>query len=133
MQTLKGRTCVMAGATQGDGRETVKALCAGGMNVVIMTHQAHMAVSLIKEVEDAGCEGKCVVNNGKEGCGPAELQPEVYKEIAGKFGSVDVVICNTGSNGKQFPLEEVDEELLMRDVKHLTAGSFGMLKAALPY
>ena len=132
MQTLKGRTCVMAGAAQGDGRETVKALCAGGMNVVVMTHQAQMAASLIEEVESAGFEGKCVVINGKEGCGPAELQPDVYEKAAEMFGSVDVIICNTGGNGKQLVLEDVDSELLMRDVKHLTEGSFGMLKAALP-
>ncbi|MCM1037779.1 MAG: SDR family oxidoreductase [Ruminococcus sp.] len=133
MQTLKGRTCVMAGAAQGDGRETVKSLCAGGMNVVIMTHQAQMAASLIEEVESAGSEGKCVVVEGKEGCGPAELQPDVYEKITGMFGSVDVVICNTGGSGKQMSLEDVDSEMMMRDVKHLTEGSFGMLKAALPY
>lgn len=133
MQTLKGRTCVMAGATQGDGRETVKALCAAGMNVVIMTHQVPMAESLIKEVEETGSEGKCVLIEGKEGGGPAELQECVYEEIENRFGSVDVIICNTGGSGKSTPLAETDGDEMMRDVKHLTEGSFGMLKTALPY
>lgn len=133
MQTLTGRTCVMAGATQGDGRDTVKALCAGGMNVVIMTHQAHMAASLIEEIKKADFEGKCVVIEGKKEEGPAEWQSSVYEEILKKFGSVDVIICNTGGNGKQNSLEETDSELLMREVKHLTEGSFRMLKTALPY
>ena len=132
MQTLTGRTCVMAGAAQGDGRETVKALCAGGMNVVIMTKQLSMANSLIAEIEAASYPGKCVMVEGKKD-GPAELQPGVYEEVARRFGSVDVVICNTGGNGKQLPIEEIDADFLMRDVKHLTAGSFGMLKAALPH
>ena len=48
MQTLAGRTCVFAGATAGDGVAAVKALCAGGMNVVMVTHQAQRAAALVE-------------------------------------------------------------------------------------
>ena len=48
MQTLVGRTCVFAGATAGDGVAAVKALCAGGMNVVMVTHQAQRAAALVE-------------------------------------------------------------------------------------
>ena len=43
---LEGRTCVFAGASGGDGAAAVKALCAGGMNVVMMTHQPAQAQKL---------------------------------------------------------------------------------------
>ena len=132
MQTLKGRTCVMAGAAQGDGRETVKALCAGGMNVVMVTHQLPMAESLIAEVHAAGSPGECAVIEGAEGEASPEFQTEVYEKLAARFGSVDVIVCNTGDSGRLLPLEEMDAGTLTADVDYLLSESFGMLRAALP-
>ena len=132
MQTLKGRTCVFAGATAGDGVEAVKILCAGGMNVVMMTHQAARAQMLVDEINALGYEGKCVAVGAGEH-GPAEQDPEVYERLIREFGSVDVVISNTGATGSARPMEEVTGETLMKNVGHLLAGAFDMMKAALPY
>ena len=132
MQTLKGRTCVFAGATGGDGVETVKILCAGGMNVVMMTHQAARAQALVDEVNALGYEGKCTAV-GEGDHGPAEQDPEVYERIEREFGSIDVVIANTGGSGSAIPMEELTSEMLMRNVSHLVSGAFNMMKTALPY
>ncbi|MGM9521579.1 MAG: SDR family NAD(P)-dependent oxidoreductase [Oscillospiraceae bacterium] len=132
MQTLTGRTCVFAGATAGDGRDAVKALCAGGMNVVLMTHQPEKAQSLIDEVKAAGCTGDCIAYARADG-GPAEQNPETYKELEKKYGSVDVVICNTGGNGKVGGIDDVTGEELMKGVEHLTLTSYLMMRTALPY
>lgn len=131
MQTLTGRTCIFAGASGGDGVEAVHALCRGGMNVVMMTHQAAQAEALVREIEKASCPGKCVAVAGDNG--PAERDPLKLKEIAEKFGSIDVVIANTGADGKRDSIETASEEQLLRDMEHLAGGSFAMLKTALPY
>ncbi len=132
MQTLKGRTCVFAGASGGDGVAAVKALCAGGMNVVMMTHMASQAQALVDEIKMMDLPGDCIAIGHTEH-GPAEHQPQVYQELAKRYGSVDVVISNTGTLGKQMELEEVTGEMLMEDISHLTLGAFHMLKTALPF
>lgn len=133
MQTLKGRICVMAGATAGDGRDTVKALCQGGMTVILMTHNPEAAGSLIEEVRNSGAEGKCVMFEGTGMSGPAEEQEKAYELIAAKYGSVDVIISNTGGNGKAQAIDNVSGDELMKDTEHLLKGSFNMMKAALPF
>ncbi|MCD7955751.1 MAG: SDR family oxidoreductase [Lachnospiraceae bacterium] len=131
MQTLKGRTCVFAGATAGDGVAAVKALCAGGMNVVMMTHQASRAQALVDEVNGMNLPGKCKAVGALES-GPAEESPEIYESLVQEFGSVDVIIANTGGFGENIPMEELTGDRLLRDVEHLLCGAFNMLRAALP-
>ena len=132
MQTLKGRTCVFAGATAGDGVEAVKILCRGGMNVVMMTHEAARAQALVDQVNSLGYEGRCAAV-GEGDHGPAEQDPEVYDRLEREYGSVDVIIHNTGATGSAAPMEELTSRQLMRNVEHLVSGSFDMLKTALPY
>lgn len=132
MQTLKGRTCVFTGGSGGDGVAAVKALCAGGMNVIIMTHMAAQAQSLVDEIKAMELPGKCIAIGATEK-GPAEEQPEIYQEVVEQFGSVDVVISNTGTLGKKTAFEEVTGEMLLENISHLTLGAFCMLQTALPF
>ncbi len=132
MQTLSGRTCVFSGGSGGDGVDAVKALCAGGMNVVLMTHQRAQAEALMEEINSSGAPGRCAMRCN-DGSGPAEVDSEVYKGLAEEFGSVDVIISNTGGSGRPIPMEEATEDYLMGEIRHLVGNSFGMLKTALPY
>ena len=131
MQTLKGRTCVFAGATAGDGIAAVKALCAGGMNVVMATHMAARAQALVDEIASMGLLGKCAAI-GVSPDGPAEESAATYEDLARQYGSVDVIISNTGTTGRAVPMEEVTTEELLHATGHLLGGAFGMLRAALP-
>lgn len=132
MQTLEGRTCVFAGATAGDGVDAVKELCTGGMNVVMTTHNAQRAQALVEEISNLQLPGKCIAV-GETPDGPAESNPSVYRMLEKQFGSVDVIIHNTGDTGPDIPMELLDTETLMKTVEHLTSGAFNMLKAALPF
>ncbi len=131
MQTLAGRTCIFAGGSGGDGVDTAKALCRGGMNVVLMTHQASQAQALVDEINSAGYEGQCIAVEGKNG--PAEHDPEILAELEQRFGSIDVVIANTGADGKRDDIETVDAERMIKDIGHLAGGSFKMLQTAIPF
>lgn len=132
MQTLEGRTCVFAGATAGDGVDAVKQLCAGGMNVIMMTHMVERAARLVDEINGMGLPGRCMAIGALE-TGPAEEDRSTYEKIAKEFGSVDVLISNTGSTGPDTAIEEVRPSALLHSVEHLLGGAFGMLSAALPY
>lgn len=133
MQTLAGRTCVFSGATGGDGVEAVRSLCAGGMNVVMMTHNETRAIELSAEINAMGFPGTCTYCVGGNGKEPAEVSGQSYEEIIKKFGSVDVIISNTGSNGKIDDLETLPYEEFQRNVDHLVVGAFRTMQTALPY
>ena len=131
MQTLGGRTCVFAGATAGDGPETVKALCAGGMNVAVLSHQPQAAERLRKEIEELGFSRRfvAIASNG----GAERSREASYHEIFERFGSIDVVICNTGGDGKADSIDTLEVSVLQRYINHLVGGSYEMLRAGLPY
>lgn len=133
MQTLKGRTCVFAGASGGDGVAAVKALCQGGMNVVMMTHQPAQAQKLLDEIAQSGYEGKCVAVQDGNVQTPPISDEEVFRQIAERFGGIDVVICNTGGDGFDDSIDTVDAQKLVHEIEHLMGGSYTMLKCALPY
>lgn len=132
MQTLQGRTCVFAGATAGDGVAAVKALCAGGMNVILMTHMASRAQALVDEICALNLPGKCVAVSATPN-GPAEEDPATYANLEQTFGSVDVIISNTGTTGRATAMEALDSKELMENVTHLLSSAFNMLQAALPF
>ncbi len=131
MQTLINRVCVMSGATAGDGVAVVKALCRGGMTVVMMTHSPERAASLVEEINALGYPGRCLAMAG-EGERPAEEDPAVYRRVQEMFGSVDVVISNTGGFGREAAIEDTTDEEFAFELDHLVGGSFRTLKAALP-
>lgn len=133
MQTLEGRTCVFAGGSGGDGVAAVKALCAGGMNVVLMTHQPAQAQSLIREIETLGYPGSCTAVQDGAVQEPPISDEEVFAGIARTYGTIDVIISNTGGDGFEDSIDTVGKEDLLHDVNHLLGGSYGMLKCALPY
>jgi NAD(P)-dependent dehydrogenase (short-subunit alcohol dehydrogenase family) len=130
---LSGRTCIFKGASGGDGVSAAKALCAGGMNVVMMTHQLEQAQKLVDEISNAQYTGRCVAVLDGDCQNPPKTDEQIYKEIFDEFGSLDVIICNTGGDGKEDSIDTVSKEQLMRDVEHLLGSSYVMLKTALPY
>lgn len=132
MQTLSGRTCVIAGGSAGDGIDTVRELCRAGMNVVVMTHQAERARALVEEINGLGFAGVCEAVGATEH-GPAEEDAEIYRYIEEKYGSVDVVISNTGDTGPAKEMEKLQREELLKEVDHLVSGAFQMAMAALPF
>lgn len=133
MQTLHGRTCVFAGASGGDGVASVHALCAAGMNVVMMTHQSEQAFYTCREIQQKHYPGTCSVVLDGNARTPPVRDEDVFREIYIQHGSLDVLICNIGGDGTEDCLDTVSREMLLREVDLLVGGSYNMLKCALPY
>ena len=125
MLSLAGRTCVFAGATGMVGRGAVRAMVEAGMNVVMVTHNPDSAAEIIRSLE--GLPGRCVAISNAKG------DAEVFADVAEMFGSVDVVISNTGGFNAPKALEDITVEELEKKVKHQLLGAFEMVKGALPY
>lgn len=125
MLTLQGRTCVFAGATGVVGRGAVQALAEAGMNVVMVTHNPDGAAEIVAAME--GKPGRCLaMSNDKD-------DSLIYQAVEEMFGSVDVIISNTGSFDSPKKFEAITEEEMTKKMSAHVAGPMGMVQKALPF
>ena len=106
---LKGRACVVTGASSGIGRETARLLCAEGANVLLVARNEER---LRSAAEEAQAEGAAVGGRAKT------LILDVTDKDAGermltaateRFGALDVLVNNAGA-AKWRDLDDVPEE-----------------------
>ncbi len=125
MFTLQGRTCVFAGATGMVGRGAVKAMVEAGMNVVMVTHNPEGAEEVIKSME--GKPGRCIAMSNKQG------DDVIFRAVEEMFGSVDVIISNTGGFNAPKKFEEITEEEMTRKINFQVVAAMTMVREAIPY
>lgn len=107
------------------GRGAVKALVEAGMNVVMVSHSVKVGEEIAKSLKGTG--GQCVALSNENG------DSSVFGYVAERFGSIDVVICNSGKLEAVKPIEEITREELSQKVMHQVAGAFDVVQKAIPY
>jgi len=106
---LKGRACVVTGASSGIGRETARLICAEGANVLLVGRDEERLVEAQGEAVEAGSAA---------GGGAQRLALDVTDLDAGErmlgmatelYGGLDVLVNNAGT-AQWRQLEEVPDE-----------------------
>ncbi|MFG3168754.1 SDR family NAD(P)-dependent oxidoreductase [Streptomyces sp. NPDC048200] len=88
MDTLRGRTALVTGATSGIGRAVARSLAERGAEVVVHGRDRDRGESLVKEIEQQGGAARFVV---------ADLtDADDVARLAAEAGSVDILVNNAG-------------------------------------
>jgi 3-oxoacyl-[acyl-carrier protein] reductase len=118
---LKGRACVVTGASRGIGAETARLLCAEGANVLLVGRNEERLLAAVdaarrddKNCSEGGGTGSPSGTNGRA----KTLLLDITDEDAGErmlaaatehFGSLDVLVNNAGS-ARWRDLDDVPDE-----------------------
>ncbi|MBB3039869.1 SDR family oxidoreductase [Hoyosella altamirensis] len=105
-QDLAGRTALVTGASRGIGKAIAAELLRRGANVAITARKAEALEETAHELaEDAGQAGVVALPGNT---GDPESRHGVVAATLDRFGSLDILINNTGINPVYGPLVEAD-------------------------
>ena len=100
---LKGRACVVTGASRGIGRATARLLCAEGADVLLVARSEGRLVEAAGE--RAGGRAESLVADVSE----PETAMLIVREAEDRLGQVDVLVNNAGT-ARWRDLDEVPDE-----------------------
>jgi 3-oxoacyl-[acyl-carrier protein] reductase len=128
---LKGRTCVVTGASSGIGRETARLLCAEGAKVLLVGRNEERLVE---------AQGEAVAAGAAAGGGAQRMVLDVTDKDAGQrmlaaaseyFGGLDVLVNNAGA-AQWRHLDDVPDEDWYAQHELNVMGPLRAMRAAAP-
>ena len=112
MFSLKNRTALVTGASQGIGRATALALALAGARVAAAARSAEKLASVVAEIEAAGCEAVAVPMDVAD----AEQVKTGVRTAIEKLGKLDILVNNAAitRDGLALRMKLEDWEAVLR-------------------
>ena len=125
---LEGKVAIVTGGSRGIGACIARRLGAEGAGVAVVAHTARAkAEAVVQEIADAGGRARPFQADVSR---VADCE-RLAAEVAGAFGTIDILINNAGVY-YPLPMEETTEELWDAQIDINLKGSFFMVKAVAP-
>lgn len=111
---LAGRVAVITGAGRGIGAATARLFAARGAQVVVNDRDEDVAEATARAVRAAGGQAAAVPGD----CADADVARRLADAAVDAFGTVDILVCSTGSlaDGVFHALDDEDWESVHRDM-----------------
>lgn len=128
MGRLDGRVAVVTGSGRGIGRATALRLAADGAAVVVNDLDESVAISVAKEIEDAGHRAIGVVAN----CADRREADQLISACVEEFGRLDILVNNAGTTRDKI-FHKLDDEALDVVLAANLRTTFNATQAAMPH
>jgi NAD(P)-dependent dehydrogenase (short-subunit alcohol dehydrogenase family) len=106
---LRGRACVVTGASRGIGRETAKLLCEEGAGVLLVGRNEERLTTAVEEARGAGTKSGGRAEALALDVTDPDAAERMLEAAVGHFDSVDVLVNNAGA-AKWRHLDDVPDE-----------------------
>ncbi len=129
MTRLAGRSALVTGAGSGIGKAAAIRMAEEGAKIGLLDRDIKDLKETTEEIQRQGRE---VVTLQADVSNPKDMA-SATKQLADRFGRVDIVFANAGINGVWAPLEELKPEDWDRTLNTNLKGTFLTVKYAVPY
>ena len=129
MEPLNGKVAIITGAGKGIGKAVAIAYAKQGMSVCCIARTLSDIVSTVNEIKESGGDAmaiSCDVTN-------CENVKEAMQKAYERYGGIDLVLVNAGTDTEKLPIDELDIAEWKRVMDVNLNGAFYTVKAAIPY
>jgi NAD(P)-dependent dehydrogenase (short-subunit alcohol dehydrogenase family) len=125
---LKGKVCLVVGASSGMGRETARKLARGGAEVILAARRLPLCEEVVSEIVATGGQASALQVDGTQDDSVAAL----LASIEDRFGRLDGVFNNLGHTFGHSPFHETPTARWADTLETNLTAVFRLLRAQVP-
>lgn len=126
---LQNKVALITGGGEGLGKAAALLLSKEGAKIGVLGHTEQNVCHTVSEIEEQGGRAMKLIADVSD----AAAMQKACKDLASRFGGIDVVFANAGINGVWAPIEEFAPEEFEKTIASNLTGTFFTIKYAFPF
>ena len=125
---LSGKVAIVTGSSRGIGRAIAEGFAAAGARVVISARNQAPCEEVVAAIRNRGGEAIAVTARISD---KAQLENLVAK-TRGKWGQIDILVCNAAINPYYGPLEDLNDQVFERMMTNNVLSNLWLARLVVP-